>query len=227
MNISTKTEHTSFEDLGDGFFVASSKKHRFGSDAFLLANFANVLKKDTVCEIGTGCGIISILICKKYQPLKIYAFDILKSATDLALQSVIKSKLEDKIIVINQDIKNIDKKYHHMFDKIICNPPYKPLNSGTISSSLSDKIIRHETSLSINELCRSAYKLLKFHGSLFLTSRTERLCDVLYTMRQNKLEPKKLQFCAHEKSYPPWLFLVEGKKNSKPFLKILPSHFNL
>ncbi len=216
-----------FEDLGDGFFVATSKQHRFDSDSFLLSNFADISKNDTVCEIGTGCGIISILLYKKYQPKKIYAFDLLKSATDLAYQSVVKSKLEKKILVINQDIKNVDRKYHNMFDKIVCNPPYKALNTGKLSQTLSDRIIRHETSLSIDDLFKTAYKLLKFHGSIFLTNRVERLCDVLFSMRKNKLEAKKLQFCSHAKEYSPWLFLVEGKKNSKPFLKVLPTHFNL
>ena len=82
-----------FEDLGEGYFVAVSKEHKFGTDAFLISDFAKILRKDTVADFGTGCGIISILLYKKYKPKEIYAFDILSSATYLAEQSVIKSNL--------------------------------------------------------------------------------------------------------------------------------------
>lgn len=218
-----KTE--SFESLGENYYVAVSKKHKFGTDSILLCNFAEILRKDVVADFGTGCGIISILLCKKYKPQKIYAFDILKSATDLAEKSVLKSNLKDRVLVLNEDITKLDKKYYNMFNKIVCNPPYKALNKGKISSSFENQVARHESKLTIEEVCKTAGKLLKFQGSLFLSCRVERLCEVFGVMQKYFIEPKKLQFCAKNKNSAPWLFLVEGRKNAKPFLKVLPNYF--
>ena len=214
-----------FEDLGEGYFVAVSKEHKFGTDAFLISDFAKILRKDTVADFGTGCGIISILLYKKYKPKEIYAFDILSSATYLAEQSVIKSNLTEKIFVFKEDVNNLNVGFCEKFNKIVCNPPYKPLNHGKISQSETDKIARHEVSLTIKNVCEVARCLLKWQGSLFLCCRVERLLDVLETMRKSLIEPKRLQFCAKEKNKKPWLFLVEGKKGAKPFLEVMPNFF--
>ncbi len=215
-----------FEVIGEKYFVAISKEHRFGTDSFLLVDFSNILRKDVVADFGTGCGIISILIYKKYTPKKIFAFDILKSATDLAKKSVLKSNLEEKIVVVNKDIKTLGSEYNDKFDKIVCNPPYKALNTGKVSLKKEDLIARHEVSLTIDDVCKKAYKMLKFGGSLFLSGRVERLADIFIAMRQNKLEPKKLKLCAKDKDSAPWLFLVEGKKGAKPFLNVSPNYFS-
>lgn len=219
-------EEERFEKIGEKFFVAISKEHRFGTDSFLLSNFSKILRKDIVADFGTGCGIISILLYKNYTPKKIYAFDILESATELAKKSVLKSNLEDKIVVINRDILSLGKEYYDKFDKIVCNPPYKALNSGKISLKKSDRIARHETTLTIEQICVKAHQFLKFGGSLFLCCRSERLSEVLNIMHNNAIEPKKLQLCAKDKDSKPWIFLVEGKKGGKPFLNILPNFFN-
>lgn len=218
-------EKEQFEFLGEEFFVAVSKEHRFGTDSLLLADFAKILHKDVVADFGVGCGIISVLICKKYKPKKVFAFDILKSATDLAEKSVKRSNLEKTVTIINKDIKKLGVEYHDMFDKIVCNPPYFSLNSGKISDAITDRIIRHELTLTIDEVCSVALKLLRFGGSLFLSCCVERLSDVFFSMRKNCIEPKRLQFCAKNKDTAPWLFLVEGRKKGKPFLKVLPNYF--
>lgn len=214
-----------FEDLGENYFVAVSKEHKFGTDAFLLSDFARILRKDVVAEFGTGCGIISILLYKKYKPKKIYAFDILESATYLAKQSVIKSKLDEKISVLHKDINELGQEFCEKFNKIVCNPPYKALNHGKISESDVDRIARHEVSLTIKQVCAVSKKLLKWQGSLFLCCRVERLLEVLETMRKSLIEPKRLQFCSKDVSKKPWLFLVEGKKGAKPFLEVMPNSF--
>ncbi len=195
-----KTE--SFESLGENYYVAVSNKHKFGTDSILLCNFAEILRKDVVADFGTGCGIISLLLYKKYKPQKIYAFDILKSATDLAEKSVLKSNLKDRVLVLNEDIKKLDKKYYNMFNKIVCNPPYKALNKGKISCSFENQVARHESKLTIEEVCKMAGKLLKFQGSLFLSCRVERLCEVLALCKNIPLNPKNCNFALKTKILP-------------------------
>lgn len=221
MNIDDKE----IESLGDGFFVAVSKEHRFGTDSFLLSEFSKIKHSDVVADFGTGCGIISILLYKKYRPKKIVAIDILESACFLAKKSVMLSNLKDRIDVVRCDVKKLGTEYNCKFNKIVCNPPYKAIDSGKLSSSKVDKIARHETKLTIDNVCKKAADLLQFQGSLFMSGRVERLSEIVLTMNKYSLEVKTLQFCAKDKNSAPWLFLVEGRKGAKPFLKVLPNFF--
>ena len=215
-----------FEIIDNNLFVATSDEHKFSTDCFVLANFANKIKsKDVVCDIGTGCGILSILIYKNYKPKKIYAIDILDSAIDLAKKSILKSNLSEKIEILKNDARNLGPEFNDRFDAVICNPPYKALNTGEISASRTNKITRHESTLSLYDVCNISYKILKFRGSLYLCQKTERLIETIVAMKKNFLEPKTLQFCSKNKFYKPWLFLIEARKKSNPFLKVLPTHF--
>ena len=212
------------EDLGGGFFVATSKYHKFGTDAFLLSKFAsNIKHKDVVADFGAGCGILSLLIYKLYTPQKIFAFDILDSCVLLAEKSVLASNLQDRVVVYRQDIKTIDSKIYGKFDRIICNPPYKALGSGVISFKEQDKIIRHETTVNVDDICLAASRLLKFKGSLYMCGRAERLSDVIITMSRYCITPKRLQFCAKDVQSAPWLFLLEGRYKGGNFLNVMPT----
>lgn len=211
-----------FETVGEGLFVCTSRDHKFGTDSFLIANFAAPRNKDIVCDLGTGCGIIPILLQRDFNPKQIYAIDIQQSATYVANQTVNRSNLQDKIIVKQADIKNITNLPPDSFDVVVCNPPYKSLGSGIISESSSDKIARHETACTIEDVCFAAKKLLKFSGRLCLGQRAERLADTICAMRKFNIEPKSIRFCAKDKNTAPWMFLIEGKKGSKPFLQVLP-----
>ena len=215
-------EH-SVETVGSGLFVCVSKSHRFGTDSVLLANFAAARKKDVVCDLGTGCGIIPILLCRDFSPRRIYAIDIQKSAVELAEKSVEISKLEDKITVKNLDLKEPSKLPAGSFDLVVCNPPYKALGSGIVSKTQSDLIARHEFLCCIDDVCLAAKRLLKFGGRLCLCQRVERLVDTICAMRKFNIEPKLIRFCAKNKNSSPWMFLIEGKKGAKPFLKVLPN----
>ena len=145
--------------------------------------------------------------------------------TLLAKESILKSNLSKFIFSIYKDITKIDESFNSFFDLIVCNPPYKALKTGKISSNSKDRIIRHETTLTLKQLCREASRLLKFKGRLVISQRTERLVETLIAMKQENLEPKRLKFCAKNKNSPPWLFLVEAKKGAKPFLEVLPTVF--
>lgn len=211
-----------FETVGAGLYVCTSPDHKFGTDSFLIANFSAPRNKDIVCDLGTGCGIIPVLLQRDFNPKNIYAIDIQQSAIDVAKQTIIRSNLQNKIIVEQADIKNITNLPLDFFDVVVCNPPYKSLGSGIISESNSNKIARHETACTIEDVCFAAKKLLKFSGRLCLCQRAERLADTICAMRKFDIEPKSIRFCAKDKDTSPWMFLIEGKKGSKPFLKILP-----
>lgn len=212
----------SMEKLTDNIFVCASTEHRFGTDAFLLTYFSNYRMKDKVCDLGTGCGIIPMIMQKKNPPQITYAVDIQESAIEQLKKGIEASNVKN-IIPIVADLKVLwDNAPKGQLDLVICNPPYKATNAGIESSITAQKIARHEIMCNIDDVCRSASKLLKFGGRLCMCNRPERLADVITAMKSNNIEPKRIRFVANNPEQSPWLFLIEGKKGSKPFLKIDP-----
>lgn len=212
----------SMEKLTDNIFVCASSEHRFGTDAFLLTYFSNYRMKDKVCDLGTGCGIIPMIMQKKNPPQITYAVDIQESAIE-QLKKGIEASTVKNIIPVLADLKVLwDNAPKGQLDLVICNPPYKATNAGIESSITAQKIARHEIMCNIDDVCRSASKLLKFGGRLCMCNRPERLADVITAMKSNNIEPKRIRFVANNPEQSPWLFLIEGKKGSKPFLKIDP-----
>ncbi|MGN1416194.1 MAG: tRNA1(Val) (adenine(37)-N6)-methyltransferase [Oscillospiraceae bacterium] len=212
----------SFEKLKNGCEIAVTKEHSFGTDAFLLADFAQVRHKDIVCDLGTGCGIIAILMKLRYEPKLVYGIDIQKQAIEQFEMSVERSQLQD-IFPIHMDLKEIKTPAPlEKCDVVTCNPPYKAASAGIESSYDPQRIARHEILCDINDVCRAADRLLKFGGRLCLCNRPERLADVISAMKNNHIEPKSLRFVAKTPKDSPWLFLIEGRKGGKPFMNVLP-----
>ena len=201
----------SFEKLTDKIFVCASKNHRFGTDAFLLADFSAYRKKDKVCDLGTGCGIIPLIMQKKMPPEIIYAVDIQEDAVEQLKMGMDKSEIRN-IIPVHADLKELWKNAPiGQLDLVTCNPPYKAANAGIESSLTAQKIARHEVLCNINDVCHAGERLLKFGGRLCICNRPERLSDVIYAMKKNNIEPKRLRFVSKNADEAPWLFLIEGK----------------
>lgn len=209
------------EPLCKGLGVFVSKQHTFGTDAFLLSHFSNVKKSDVVCDLGTGCGIIPLLWFKpgSSSPKSVLAVDI----QEMAIRQLTKTVNTQNITAVTplcQDLKTLSKDYNGTFSLVTCNPPY--YNGGIVSKSQADKLARHETACELNDIVKTASRLLKFGGRFCVCQKPERLADVIDSMRKNSLEPKRLTFVVKNTSDAPWLVLVEGKKGAKPFLKVTP-----
>ncbi|MGN0591775.1 MAG: tRNA1(Val) (adenine(37)-N6)-methyltransferase [Ruminococcus sp.] len=212
------------EPLTGGIYVYSSQEHRFGTDAFLLANFSNWHKKDWVVDLGTGCGIIPMIMQRQNPPAHVWGVEIQQQGITQFRMSIERSGLsEDRITPVLADLKQLwsaaplDK-----CDLVTCNPPYKAYRAGIESSLTAQKIARHEVLCNIFDVCTASRKLLRYGGRLCICNRPERLADCIEAMRQNNLEPKRLQFVAKDAESAPWLFLLEGRKGGKPFLQIEP-----
>lgn len=212
-----------FEKLSEDITVCVGDDHRFGTDAILLADYCNAKRGDIVCDLGTGCGIIPLAIKRNYNPKLIYGVDIQEEAIKQFSIGIEHSNIEDKdsIKPVCADLKEVATRIPKaMFDVVTCNPPYKLNNTGIKSSVTAQMIARHEILCTIDDVCVTAGQLLKFGGKLCLCQRPERLTDVLEAMRKANIEPKRLKFVSKNMSTAPWLFLVEGKKGSKPFLQV-------
>ncbi len=207
-----------YEQLGERYKVCISTEHRFGTDAFLLADFAGARHKDICADLCTGSGIIALLLDKKYSPKKTYAVEIQKKAYDQLCLSIEASKAEDSMIPVNADLK--EWRCDEELDLITCNPPYKLDNTGAKNESEAVSIARHEMMCTIGDVCKAAKRNLKFGGRLCVCNRPERLCDIITAMKENGIEPKRLRTVHKNPNCAPWLVLVEGKKGAKAFLNI-------
>jgi tRNA1(Val) A37 N6-methylase TrmN6 len=185
-----------------------------------LADFSKPKHKDTVCDLCSGNGIVAVLMEKNSQPKKILAVEIQKEAVLLIEKTVEKSSLSN-ITPLCADLCDTNAlPFHGEFDLVTCNPPYKLNNTGAKNESEAFSIARHEILCTAEDVSRTAAKLLKPGGRLCLCNRPERLCDVIISMKKYLIEPKRLRFVSKNAQSAPWLFLIEGKKGSKPFLQV-------
>lgn len=214
-----------FEKLSENISICVSREHGFGTDAFLLTNFSEYRRKDKACDLGTGCGIIPFIMQRYAPPQVIYALDIQLQAIEQLKISVEKNNT-NSIKPICADLKELwPGAPLGELSLVTCNPPYKAANAGIESKLDAHKIARHEILCDINDVCYAASRLLKYGGRLCLCNRPERLADVISAMKKNNIEPKRLRFVSKSPSTAPWLFLIEGKKNSKPFMQVLPQMY--
>lgn len=214
-----------YEELKAGLYVCRSKIHSFGTDAFLLTGFSGYRQRDLVCDLGTGCGIIPLLMQRNQPPKQIYAVDIQPDAIEQLRLGIEHSTCNPAITPVCADLRELKDLPFGEFDLVTCNPPYKACNSGILSEDEQKQIARHEIAGDISDICAAASKLLNYHGRFCLCCRPERLADVICAMRENQIEPKRLRLVCKTPDSAPWLFLLEGKKFAKPFLQIEPALF--
>lgn len=206
------------EKIG-GVELYISEAHRFGTDAFLLADFAAPRHKDAVCDLCSGCGIVAAAMYERFRPKYIEAVEIDPEAHELMKMTAERSGLENFKPVCG-DLK--DWHAEKELDLITCNPPYKRDGAGIKSAERAAANARHEVLCSLKDVCVSAAGSLKYGGRLCICNRPERLCDIMCDMRSAGLEPKRVRFVSKNPYTSPWLVLVEGRKGGKPFLRVEP-----
>ena len=194
----------------------------FGIDSVLLSDFAKNIKKDSmVLDLGTGTGIIPILLCGKTKLKKVTGIELQEEVAKMAKKSIKLNNLEDKFNVINENILNLNKIYENQtFDVIVSNPPYKKKDTGITNENEKKIISRHEISASLEDFIKISKDLLKDKGEFYMVHRPERLVDIFELMRKYKIEPKILKMVYSYKNKEPKLILIKGVKNAKPFLKV-------
>ena len=202
--------------------IQNKNEFCFGIDSILLTDFAKKIKKNSkVIDLGTGTGIISILLAEKTELKSIIGIEIQEKMAKMAMRSVNLNNLEEKVKIINEDIKSLKNIFEgETFDAVVTNPPYKKENTGLQNKNKGKLISRHEIKCNLEDIIRTAFYLLKNSGEFYMVHRPERLIDIAYYMRKYNIEPKIIKFVHPKKDKAPNLILVKGIKNAKPFLKI-------
>ena len=194
----------------------------FGMDSVLLSDFAKEIKKNSrIADLGTGTGILPILLSGKTEYTKIVGIEIQKEVAEMANRSILLNNLENRIQIICEDIKNLKAKYDQgTFDAIVTNPPYKKIGTGKINEKDKKIISRHELTANLEDFISISNYLLKDQGSIYMVHRPERIADIFVLLRKYKLEPKVLRLVYPNLEKSPNLILIKAVKNAKPFLKV-------
>lgn len=203
-------------DYPNRFIYQLENGFKFSLDSILLAEFTSVSKKAKVLDMCTGNAPVPLILSLK-QNCDIVGFEIQKDIANLANLSVEVNNLQDKIKIINDDIKNLDKYYPKgFFDVITCNPPYFKYNeSNYVNKSDYLKLARHEIAIDLPNIFEIASKYLRSNGAFFLIHRVNRLDDIIYLARLNNINVKEIQLIITRNGETPNTVLVKCVKNSK------------
>lgn len=205
--------------------IQNTKGFCFGIDSVILSDFAKNIKKGSkVVDLGTGTGIIGLLLCKKTELKEIVGVEIQKEVAEMANRSIKLNKLEDKFKILNTDINKIfeDKLLEkNKFDVVVMNPPYKEKGTGKINEVDSKIISRHEVKATLSDFIKVASNLLKDKGEIYIVHKPERMPDIIQKMRENKTEPKEIKTVYSNKKTEASLILIKGIKGANKFFKIL------
>ena len=196
---------------------------RFGMDAVLLADFVNIRPREFVADMGTGTGILPLLISQKNDTSIFHAFEIQNDMADMATRSVALNGLSERIHVHAADMRTawqiVGREKMHV---VVCNPPYGKRGGTLTNETESVLVARHETDCTIEDVCASCAAVLRNSGRAYMVFPAQRMLELCDAMRKARLEPKRIRMvCAHVDK-PPYLVMIEAMKNAKPQLLWMP-----
>lgn len=211
------------DDLNrDGLrIIQNPDKFCFSIDAVLISHFAKINTGDTVLDLGSGTGIIPILLWGRYKPKKIFGMEIQEDMVDMANRSLILNDIKD-VEIISGDIKEVNNIFEAgSFDAVISNPPYMELGRGYENTEDSLKIARHEVLCDLEDIVKAIKYTVKFRGRYYLVHRPNRLVEIISLLRKYNLEPKTLRFVYPAMGKSSNIVLIEGIHGGNKGLDVL------
>lgn len=223
-------ENESIESLliGDYKIVQDNTLYKFTSDSVVLSRFAECKKGESVADVCSGSGIVGIhfYALNSERVKDAVLFELQDELAALSEKSILLNGLQDKFSVVRGKLQEKCEDFKERFSLILCNPPYKKKNSGEQSLKREIALCRHEIEITQREICRSVYKMLKRGGRFCICQRVERLAELFIDLKEENLNPCKMQLVVAKNSQKPYLVLIEAVKGvNRPF-KVLPDYVN-
>ena len=209
------------EDLLIGKYkiIQDDERYRFTSDSVLLARFLKAKKGERVADFCSGSGIVGLHFCAENEGVEsVTLFEMQQELAQMSEATIRLNSLENVFTVENMRLQDIPPKYRETFSLILCNPPYG--HGGVPSPDKEKALCKEEETLTLGELCSCAGRCLKFGGRFALMYRADRLCEMVLALKENNLEPKKLQFVTGRAGKKPHLALVSAVKAGKSGLEV-------
>lgn len=196
--------------------IQDNEGFKYGTDAVILSKFANIKRNGKVLDLCTGGGIVPILLCGLKEAKKIVGVEYFSHIADMAKRSVELNNLNGKVEILNKDVNDYkDYIEAYSFDNVTVNPPYKVIDTGFKNDNSYKTCARHEVLLDLATCVKAAEYALKFGGKLTMVNRIDRLSDVFYEFKINKIEPKRICFITDGVKTRPKIFVLEGIKGGK------------
>lgn len=196
--------------------IQNENKFCFGMDAVLLSGFANVKEEEIVLDMGTGTGIIPILLAGKTKGKHFTGLEIQSASADMARRSVSYNHLEERISIVEGDIKGAGALFKPAsFDVITSNPPYMIGSHGLVNPDMEKAIARHEICCTLEDVISQASRLLRVGGRFYLVHRPFRLAEIIHMLVEYKLEPKRMKFVHPFVDKEPNMVLIEAVRGAK------------
>ena len=217
-------ENERIDDLmkSDLKIIQNSKGFRFSLDAVLLANFVTVRSGDTVLDLGTGNGVIPLLLSRISKAKHICGLEIQEEVADMAKRSVMLNGLNERISIVQGDLRQGDKLFDgKRFSVVVSNPPYTSAGGGIINPEDSKAISRHEITCTLEDVVCASSRLVNSRGRVALIHRPSRLVDIFLLMRKYNLEPKRVRLVHSRPGRKANLVLIEAIKDGRPELEVL------
>lgn len=214
------------DELGiSGFVMEQDAKYlKLGTDAMLLSEFAKVRKRDRVCDLGSGCGAVSILLAARHPEISLCGVEIVEGAAALAKKNAAHNNIENRMQVVCADLKKCEELFEAgSFDAVVSNPPFMALSSGIKTEREELLCARMELCCTIDDVCRAASHLLKFGGSFSLVYRPSRLSDLFAALIKYNMAPKRMRLVQDTVCAEPSLVLLEARKGGGSGIKLLPT----
>ncbi|MBF0473560.1 MAG: tRNA1(Val) (adenine(37)-N6)-methyltransferase [Nitrospirae bacterium] len=203
--------------------IQKTDGYRFSIDAVLLSSFINQMYPKNIIDLGAGCGIIGMLLARRYPQSLVTMVEMQSDLSQLCSQNIMLNRLDEQITVINENIKNIKINpmlLNNSFDLVVSNPPFRKTTSGMLCPNIEKASARAEVDFSLEHLFSAAFSLLRGRGRLCFIYHPDRFVEVIELLNRHRLEPKRIRFVHSDIKTEAKMFLIEAAKEGRTQCKI-------
>ncbi len=211
---------------GGAKILQKKRGYRFSIDSILLAHFVRLKEGQKIVDLGTGSGIIPIILATKVKSTEIWGVEIQEELAEMAKKNIEMNHLQGRVHIVKGDARDLaDRMQSEAFDIVLTNPPYRKIRSGRLNPQREKAIARHEIKGSLSDMAKIAFRLLRPKASFYLVYPALRLVDLIAFLRETRLEPKRLRLVHPNVEKGAKLILLEAIKGGGPALEIHPPLF--